>query len=267
MPTESRSESWSDGEAYEAYVGRWSRLVAPRFLAWLAALDGGRWLDVGCGTGALSAAIAAACDPLEIVGVDASQTYAEEARRRVGDPRARFEQGDAGSLRYDGLFDAAVSGLVLNFVEHPAAAVGGMTHAVVPGGIVAAYVWDYAGGMQMMRAFWDAAAALDDAARALDEAVRFRLCEPEELAALWHEAGLDAVETTPIEVATPFRDFDDYWAPFLGGQGSAPGYVTTLAQPQRDALRDALRASLPIAVDGSISMVARAWAVKGWRGR
>ena len=263
MTSERPADTWSNGDAYEAYVGRWSRLIARDFLSWLGPSDRLRWLDVGAGTGALSAVIAGSVNPLEIVGVDASSGYVDDARRRVDDPRVRFEQGDARSLPYDAQFDAVVSGLVMNFVPDARSALNCMKRAVAPGGLVAAYVWDYADRMELMRYFWDAAVAVDEVARELDEGMRFPLCNPNQLAALWRGVGLRSVETTALDVATTFRDFDDYWSPFLGGQGPAPTYLMSLPVPQRVALRNAVRSSLPIARDGSISMVARAWAVKG----
>jgi SAM-dependent methyltransferase len=232
-------------------------------VSWLGTSDRLRWLDVGAGTGALSAAIVAAATPLEIVGIDASEAFVEDARHRVNDLRARFEAGDANSLPYNGRFDAVVSGLVLNFVPDTRSALNGMTRAAVPGGLVAAYVWDYAGRMELMRYFWDAAVEVDQSARELDEGVRFPLCDPNRLAALWHAAGLRSVETAALDVATPFHDFDDYWSPFLGGQGPAPAYLMSLPEEQQVAVREAVRSSLPIARDGSISLIARAWAVKG----
>jgi hypothetical protein len=123
---------------------------------------------------------------------------------------------------------------------------------------MASFVWDYAGRMELMRYFWDAAAALDEAARELAEEVRFPLCDPDRLAELWRAAGLQSVETTAIDVATHFRDFDDYWGPFLGGQGPAPGYAMSLSEQDRVCLREAVRSSLPIARDGSIPLIARA---------
>jgi hypothetical protein len=131
--------------------------------------------------------------------------------------------------------------------------------------VVAAYVWDYAGRMELIRQFWDAAAALDPAAAGLDEGRRFPLCRPGPLAALFAGAGLAGVATRPIDVPTRFADFDDYWSPFLGGQGPAPGYAMSLDPQRRSALREALRARLPAAADGSIALTARAWAVKGVR--
>jgi hypothetical protein len=149
---------------------------------------------------------------------------------------------------------------VLNFV--PEAAVG-MARVVRPGGSVAAYVWDYAEKMELMRRVWAAAVALDVAAGELDEARRFPICRPEPLARLFSEAGLEEVQVRAIDVPTVFSDFDDYWKPFLGGQGPAPGYAMSLSEAKRTALRDRIRATLPLAGDGSIPLIARAWAARG----
>ncbi len=255
---------WASGAAYEPYVGRWSRLVAREFLAWLGQPAGLRWLDVGCGTGALSQAILATQAPRELAGIDASEDYIAYLQQHVREADAVFQQADAQALPFPaGAFDAAVSGLVLNFLPDPARGVGEMVRVTCPGGTVAAYVWDYAEGMQLMRYFWDAAAALDPAARALDEGVRFPLCRPDPLADLWRAAGLQAVTTRAIEVPTVFRDFDDYWSPFLGAQGPAPAYAMSLSEDRRISLRERLRAQLPTAPDGSIPLLARAWAVRG----
>jgi SAM-dependent methyltransferase len=256
--------SWVGADAYEAYVGRWSRLVAPRFLDWLAVPPGRRWLDVGCGTGALSQAVLATADPAEVVGVDPSLPFVAHAAVQVPDARAAFRKGDAERLPVDnGSFDAVVSGLVLNFVPDQPAALREMRRAAQPDGVVAAYVWDYAGGMQMMRYFWDAAIALDPASAEKDQARRFPICRPEPLTELFTGARLTAVEIQPIEITTHFRDFDDYWSPFLAGQGPAPSYVTSLPEDRRTALRERIRSALPAAPDGSISLISRAWAVRG----
>jgi SAM-dependent methyltransferase len=257
---------WAAGDAYESYVGRWSRRVAAPFLAWLGVGAGRRWLDVGCGTGALTATVLAVADPAEVTGVDPAGSFVAHARATITDPRARFETGDARSLPLpDSRFDAVISGLVLNFVPEPDRAVAELSRVAAAGGRVAAYVWDYAEGMALMRYFWDAAAALDPAAAELDEGRRFPLCRPEPLAALWTAAGLGAVEVRPIEVPTVFTGFDDYWTPFLGGQGPAPGYTMSLPEDRRAALRDLVRDRLPTAADGSIPLTARAWAVSGRR--
>jgi SAM-dependent methyltransferase len=261
-----RADRWSAGAAYEPYVGRWSRLVAREFLDWLAVPAGVRWVDVGCGTGALTDTILQRAAPAQILGVDQAQPFLDFARTRLDGPRVDFRSGSAQALPVeDEAFDVAVSGLVLNFVADPLQAVREMTRAVRPGGIVAVYVWDYAGEMQLMRRFWDAAAALDPAARELDEGRRFPLCRPGPLLSLFAEAGLVAVASRAIDIATVFHDFDDYWTPFLGGQGPAPGYCASLRETQRAALRDRLCATLPAAADGTIPLSARAFAVRGAR--
>ncbi|HSB19914.1 MAG TPA: class I SAM-dependent methyltransferase [Anaeromyxobacteraceae bacterium] len=259
-----RGEVWSVGAAYEPYVGRWSRLVAREFVGWMDVARGGRWLDVGCGTGALAAAIGERAGPAEVLGIDLSADFVAHARAHAAHPRARFEVGDAQALPVgDGAFDAVVSGLVLNFSREPARMVAEMARAARRGGAVGLYVWDYAEGMELMRRFWDAARSLDAAAAALDEGVRFPICAPAPLAALLGAAGLSGVETRAIQVETRFRDFDDYWLPFLGGQGPAPAYAMSLPEAGRAALRDAIRTTLPVAADGSIALPARAWAVRG----
>ena len=257
-------DGWTSGAAYEAYIGRWSRPIATSFLAWLARPAGGLWIDVGCGTGALTAAVLADADPSEILGVDPSPGFLKEARARITDPRARFLAGTADVLPIpDVSVDTAVSGLVLNFVPEPAAMLGEMRRVTAAGGVVGAYVWDYADGMTLLRGFWDAAVALDPAAAAQDEGGRFPICAPEPLAAAARAARLEDVEVTALEIDTVFRDFDDYWRPFLAATGPAPSYVAALDAEQRTALRDSLGASLPIAADGSIALRARAWAVRG----
>lgn len=262
--SEARHDAWAVGEAYEPYVGRWSRLVAAELLAWLAVPPGARWLDVGAGTGALSRTILDRAAPEAVTGLDASAGFVQHASARVADRRASFRVGDAQALPFDdGAFDAAVSGLVLNFVPAPARMVAEMCRVVRRGGAVGLYVWDYAEGMALMRHFWDAAAALDPAARPLDEGRRFPVCRPEPLAVLFRDAGLADVEVRALDVPTVFRDFDDYWTPFLGGQGPAPGYCASLDETRRAALREAIRARLPVQPDGRIVLTARAWAVRG----
>jgi SAM-dependent methyltransferase len=256
---------WASGDAYESYVGRWSRLVAREFLSWLGVASGSQWLDVGCGTGALSQTILALAAPAQVKGIDRADGYIARAREQVQDSRASFEVGDAQALADEAArYDAAVSGLALNFIPQPNRAVSEMMRVVKPDGIVAAYVWDYAGKMQLMRHFWNAAAALDPLARELDEGRRFPICRPNPLRELFQSAGLRDVEVRPLDIATDFRDFDDYWTPFLGGQGPAPSYAMSLSVEQRSALRECIRAGLPFAADGSIPLVARAWAVRGF---
>lgn len=262
--TAERKDTWAAGTLYEPYVGRWSRLVAKDLLAWLEMPPNLDWLDVGCGTGALTEVILEHAKPRSVKGMDPSTGFIEHAKAHITDPRATFEVADAQSLPLDSArFGAAVAGLVLNFVPKPSLAVREMVRAVEPGGVVAAYVWDYAGKMELMRYFWDAAVELDRAAFELDEGRRFPLCQPNPLTALFTQAELRDVQVVPIDVPTRFRDFDDYWTPFLGGQAPAPGYAMSLTEERRGALRERIRAKLPIARDGSIDLIARAWAVRG----
>lgn len=257
-------EVWDVGAAYEAYVGRWSRPVAHEFARWLGLPPRSRWLDVGCGTGALAEAIVEQAEPGAVLGIDRSKGFVAHARAHVAGAQLGFAVADAEALPVgQGGFDAVVSGLVLNFVSEPARMVAEMARAARAGGTIALYVWDYGAGMELIRCFWDAAKALDPLAAPLDEAIRFPGCAPGPLEALLAAAGLSRVETRAIDVPTRFRDFDDYWSPFLGGQGPAPSYATSLPEDRRGALRDAIRGILPAAPDGSIPLVARAWAARG----
>ncbi|MEU4625926.1 class I SAM-dependent methyltransferase [Actinoplanes sp. NPDC023801] len=252
---------WGLGTAYEAYVGRWSRRVAEVFVSWLDVPPDRAWLDAGSGTGALTSAIVAAARPVSVTGVDPSVPFLTAAR--AAGP-ALLCAGDAAALPLaSGSFHAVVSGLALNFVPRPEAAVREFARVAAPGGVTAAYVWDYRNGMAMMREFWTAAADLDPAAAALDESRRFAFCREDVLAGWWASAGFRDVSTRRIEIPTVFTGFDDFWQPFLGGQGPAPAYVASLPAERRDALRELLRDRLPAAADGSIAMTAAAWAVRG----
>lgn len=260
----SASDRWSDGAAYEAFIGRWSRLVAAEFLHWLEVPPLRRWLDVGCGTGVLTGTILSRCQPDAVMGVDPSEAFIAHARATIADPRATFAVGNAAQTHLgDQQVDAVISGLVLNFVPDLVAAVSESRRVSMQGGVVAGYVWDYADGMQLLRRFWDAAVALDPAAQEHDEGVRFPEAGAEPLAVAFSAAGLDGIETRAIDVPTIFSDFDDLWTPFLSGTGPAPAYVASLKPQARDELRERLRASVPPEPDGSIHLIARAWAAKG----
>ncbi|MFF1633030.1 class I SAM-dependent methyltransferase [Leifsonia sp. NPDC058248] len=260
MNAERASDTWQQGDAYERYVGRWSRRVAPAFLRWLDAAPGLRWLDVGCGTGALTEAILDGCAPASVVGVEPSDGFLTTARERLGE-RAVLLTGSAEVIpQDDASADVVVSGLVLNFVPDARAAVADLLRVTAPGGTIAAYVWDYAGRMELMRYFWDAAAELDPDAP--DEGARFPLCDPLALEDLFAGPRFAAVGVSSLDVPTPFASFDDYWEPFLGGQGPGPAYAMSLDGDARAQLRERLRARLPIRGDGSIPLIARAWAVR-----
>jgi len=262
MAHKQERDTWERGSPYEQYVGRWSRRVAPLFLSWLAIPAGHRWLDVGCGTGALCAAIVDRCSPSSVAGVEPSEGFLKAAKENLAG-RAALHQGSATAIPLgDGAVDVVVSGLVLNFVPDQRAALAEMARVTGKGGTIAAYVWDYGGKMELMRFFWDAAVELNPGAANLDEGVRFPLCRPDALEKLFADAGLEGVEVKPIDIPTPFANFDDYWQPFLGGQGPAPAYAMSLDETARARLRDRMRERVPTEANGTISLTARAWATR-----
>ena len=264
MPSRAATEAWDSGPAYERYAGRWSRKVAVEFLRWLAPAPRLAWADVGCGTGALTSAILAACEPESVRGIDSSAGFVEQARQRVAAARAGFETGDATGLPWESAgFDVTVSGLVLNFVSDSEAMAREMARVTRPGGRVAAYVWDYAGGMQMMRYFWDAAIEVSPDDARLDQAERFPLCQPGPLGSLFERVGLRAVAVRAIEIPTVFESFEDYWMPFLGKTGAAPTYLASVTDEVRERIRQDLESRLGSTGDGPIALSARAWAVQG----
>ena len=259
-----RHDAWQGGDSYDRYMGRWSRQIAPRFVDWLGAPAGSDWLEVGCGTGALTAAIVAHCGPKSVVSIDPSAAFLAQARANVPDQRVDFHVGDAQALQIGaGSKDVVVSGLVLNFVPDRAKALSEMKRVARPGGTIGFYVWDYpGGGVAFMGAFWNAAVALDPKAADLTEDKRFPFCTPDGLRQLANGAGLAPVELEAIEVPTVFRDFDDFWDPFTLGAGPAPGYCASLVPSARERLRRKLAETLPRQQDGTIHLSARAWAIK-----
>jgi len=257
-------QRFDSGEHYEPYVGHWSRRVARDFVAGLGVPPGSRWLEVGCGTGALTAAILEQGGGAQVVACEPSEGFLAYARRTIPDPRASFVHGEVAAVPIPAVpFDACASGLVLNFIPDPRAALAAIRERVRPGGTIAAYVWDYAEGMRMMRIFWDAATMLDRAARAYDEATRFPMCRPQPLRALWSEAGCREVSTRRLAVVTRFHDFDEFWRPFLGGQGPAPSYFASLDAESRAALTAEVHRRIPIDGDASVTLEAVAWEVRG----
>jgi SAM-dependent methyltransferase len=254
------TDSWEHGDAYERFIGRWSTLVAVEFLDWLESPGGLRWVDVGCGTGALSEAILDTRDPTSVDGVEPSAGFVRAAGQRLGD-RATVHRAPAEHLPLaDGSADIVVSGLVLNFIPDLPAALAEMKR-VAPDGVVAAYVWDYGGGMEMLRLFWDAADEVDPDG-IMDEGRRFPLCRPDALASAFIDAGLDDPDVVPLDIPTPFSDFDDLWMPFTGGQGAGPSYLVSLDVEKQAALKESMRRRVPTNPDGSISLTARAWAIR-----
>jgi SAM-dependent methyltransferase len=262
MQVSPSSDNWQLGNPYEQYVGRWSRRLAPRFLQWLDVPAEKRWLDIGCGTGALCAAILEHCAPASLTGIEPSEGFLKVARETLPG-RVTLCTGNAAAIPLaDAAADSVVSGLVLNFIPDLSAALREIARVCAKGATFGAYVWDYSGKMELMRYFWDTAIDLDRGAVQLDEGVRFPLCHAEALVLQVGAAGFHNVAVTAIDIPTPFASFQDYWEPFLGGQGPAPAYAMSLDEPARSKLKDALQARLPVQADGSIALVARAWAVR-----
>ncbi len=262
MSSQADYDAWSAGQSYEHYMGRWSRMVAHSFLDWLDAPDGADWLEVGCGTGALTSAILQRCSPKTILATDASGDFVAHAREMIPDPRVSFGTAVAQDLpAEDGSMDVITSALVLNFVPDRRAGLVEMQRVLRPGGILSFYVWDYpGGGVGFIDTFWKAAAELDPKASELDEGARFPFCTAEGLTDLCVQAGIGVPAIAPIEIATEFPDFDAFWRPFTLGAGPAPGYCMSLPEDHRLALKSLLGDTL--GRDGKIRLTARAWAVK-----
>lgn len=263
MDRSTEFDAWSVGNNYEQYMGRWSRRLAGRFLDWLAPPRDADWLDIGCGTGALTGAILERAKPRSILALDPSADFVAYARAGIADDRASFVVGDASALPATAGVDVVAAALVLNFIPDRVAALREMRRVLKPGGILSFYVWDYPrGGMGMIDAFWKAAAELDPRAAALDEALRFPFCTQDGLVALCRDADLAAPIIEAIETKTEFTDFDAFWHPFTLGAGPAPGYCMSLPVEAREALRQRLAERLG---SGPIRLGARAWAVKARR--
>jgi len=261
----SQPAMFGDAEAYERFMGRWSRLVAPRLVDFTDLPEEGRVLDVGSGTGSLAYAIAERKAHTRVTGIDPSKEYVAYAGSRNAFPdRVGFEVGDAQQLRFpDSSFEAALSLLVFNFIPDPKRALFELRRVTRPGGKLAAAVWDYGGGMRMLRAFWDAAAGLEPAAEQLDEK-HMPLCRAGELPALWKQGGLENIREQAIGINMRFESFTDYWEPFLLGQGPAGAYVRRLDRDRLQALRREVKSRLALSDEAKpFVLPARVWAVRG----
>lgn len=250
-------------DGYELYMGRWSRLLAPRHLAFAGVKTGDRVLDVGAGTGSVALALAT-IDSTRVVGIDPSEAFIAHAKRAAGSERADFEVGDAQALRFaDASFDQTMALLVMNFIPDHEKALAEMRRVTRPQGVVSASVWDYDAGMEMLRFFWDEVVALDPALAGKDER-HMKLCRAGQLGDLWKKAGLDHVREQPIVIEQKFASFDDYWAPFLNGVGPGGACVASLPPERRRQLEKRLRTRLlGERTDGPITLKARAWSVRG----
>lgn len=245
-------------------MGRWSRVVARSFVPWLEVEGRAHWLDVGCGTGALTEAICELGNPASVVACDPSGPFIETASSTLPDKRVAFELAGAEHLPdRDGGFDVIVSGLVLNFLADPERALANMRRRLSPRGFVAVYVWDYTEGVELLRRFWDAATEVDPRAAVVDERRRFGFCNPEGLARLFRAADLGSVHWTRFTVPTPFASFDEIWQPLLGRTGAAPSYVASLDPEQRERLRQRLEPLLTCTDGSPRALTASAWAFRG----
>lgn len=248
-------------------MGRWSRPLARKFVEWLRPPASAHWLEVGCGTGALTSAICDGCEPATVLACDPSAQFLDHARTQVSDDSASFVVAGAEALPHrQGGFGLAVSGLVLNFLPEPLQVATSIRQRLHPGGTFAAYVWDYSEGMEFLRAFWEEAIAADPHAATRAEHLGFPLCRPPALVSLLETAGFAHVQVGSLEIPTDFANFDDYWLPFLRGTGTGPSFVTSLDPSGRDLLRDRLKRRLEPGSDGRIGLRARAWAVRGLAG-
>src|ERR1035441_7182707 len=256
---------FGDAEAYDQFMGRWSRLVAPRLVDFTNLPERGRMLDVGSGTGSLAFAIAEGKRRARVLGIDPSQEYVAYAMSRNPFPdRASFEVGDAQQLHFpDASFDAALSLLVFNFIPDPKKALLELRRVTKPRGKLSAAVWDYGSGMRMLRTFWDAAVHIDPGAEKLDEK-RMPLCRAGELAALWRQGGLENVREQSIDISMRFESLADYWDPFLLGQGPAGSYVRRLDRDKLQALRNEVKLRLRLSAENKpLVLPARVWSVRG----
>ena len=253
-------------EAYEISMGRWSRQLAPFFVEFAGVVDGEMILDVGCGTGALSATLARVTNASKIVGIDPSIGFIEFARNQVTDPRVTFELGDAQALPYpDGVFDRCMAVLIVNFVPDAPKAAKEMRRVTKSGGVMATTMWDGSGANRLNACFWDAAEAMDPAVkRPIEKPGSYgsaaRLLE------LWNGAGLMEVVVAELTMPCQFSSFDELWQRYTGGSGSGPSsaYVAGLGREHREQLRQRLRQDvLRGRTDGAITLQAKAWAVKG----
>lgn len=262
--SEAEAKMFSMSAGYERFMGRWSRLLAPGYIAFAGVRDGDRVLDVGTGTGSLASAIGAAMPSSEIVGIDPSEAFVAYARKSVGTPHARFAVGDARALKLeDAAFDKAMSLLALNFVPDHEKAIAEMRRVTRPGGGVSACVWDYNEGMQMLRFFWDEAVALDPGIEPKDER-HMKLSRQGQLGELWRNAGLANVREEALVIDQAYVSFDDYWSPFTKGAGPGGAYVVSL-DPDRGRQLEARmrRRLLGDRADGAFVLEARAWCVRG----
>ena len=262
--SEAEAKMFAASAGYERFMGRWSRLLAPPYIAFAGVKNGERVLDVGTGTGSLAAAVEASMPASEIVGVDPSEGFIASAQKNAKSTRVHFEVGDAQALKFkDASFDNTLALLVMNFVPDHNKAIAEMRRVTRAQGVVSACVWDYDAGMQMLRFFWDEAVALDPAVEPRDER-HMKLSRQGQLGDLWKKAGLIGIKEEPLVIDQAYASFNDYWEPFTKGAGPGGAYVVSLSQDRRQKLETSMRRRLlGDRQDGPFTLKARAWCVRG----
>jgi len=252
----------ASAEAYDRFVGRYGPSLAAAFIDFASVEPRMRVLDVGCGPGALSVALAGRVGPGNVSAADPSPTFVEACRARLRE--AEVAQAPAEELPFGPrTFDATLSQLVVNFIGDPEAGVREMVRVTRPGGVVASCVWDYAGEMTLLRAFWDAAHEIaPEGAAELDEGIVMQWCGEGDLGELWRRAGLASVRFGPLVATADYSDFEDLWSPLPLGVGPAGAFCKSLDPDSRTALEGAFRRHLAVG-DGPFTLTARAWAVAG----
>ena len=252
--------SFEDGAAYDSMMGVWTQYVGTPFLSWLNLDEGGRWLDVGCGTGAFTQQIIDSCKPATIDGIDPSSAQIEFARNRDKASPARFRIGDAMALPYgDDAFDVTTMALVIFFVPQPALSVAEMSRVTSPGGTVATYVWDVYGGGMPPEPIFEALRELD-----IDHPLppRAETSRSDALLRLWQAAGLRHIEQQAFSVERRFESFDSFWN-ITTSSASLQGVFAGMDSKTVQKVRQRVHNGLPVADDGSITYAARANAIKG----
>ena len=252
-------------EAYDRFMGRWSRRVAPLLLSFAGVPDSGRILEIGSGIGTLAFELAKRAGGVHVTGIDLSAEFVAYAvSKNLFPDRASFHVGDAQQLSFtDATFVATISSLVFNFIPDPKKALRELRRVTQPGGRISAAVWDYGERMLMLRTFWDAAAKADAGAEKLHEK-HMPLCRAGELSQLWRDAGLESVHEQPLDISMRFDSFSDYWEPFLEGQGPAGAYLRTVDSDRLQIIRSAVKRQLSISLEReAFTLPARVWAVRG----
>jgi ubiquinone/menaquinone biosynthesis C-methylase UbiE len=243
-------------EAYDRFMGRYSLLLSPQ-LADLAGVRGGqRVLDVGCGPGALTAELVARLGSAAVAAVDPSEPFVAAARAR--NPGVKVLQASAEQLPFpDQAFDAALAQLVVHFMSDPVAGLAEMARVTRRGGVVAACVWDHAGGQGPLSQFWQAAREVDPE---VDDESLLAGAREGHLVELFETAGLHEIEEMALSASLEHASFEEWWAPFTRGVGPAGSYVASLDAERQAELREHCRTLLPIS---PFVLTARAWATRG----